>query len=105
MSKQMDRATMAAYQRARRAKKKAAALAAVNPAVKPDAAPCQNCVRLEAENARLLKRIATLDACHEECARRPGPESRDAAEALRQRVLADKINSYGKNPVIGRARI
>lgn len=64
MSKQMDRATMTAYQRARRAKKKAAALAAVNPScqshVKPAAAPCPSCEQLRAEVSRLASALATM---------------------------------------------
>ena len=148
MSKQMDRATMAAYQRARRAKMKAAALAAVNPVVnppcqspvKPAAVPCTSCKqlranlatatadcsrlladadRLKAEMSRLASALATMvdqqqtdrqaaqPTSSPQHSGRPTEKMTDS-DALRQPVIAakvDRINTFGRNPVIGSARM
>jgi hypothetical protein len=105
----------AAYFRAYRARKKAAAT--VTPAQKKGATPiqrntrtatpkpdhCANCADLAADVSRLTDRIATLEAQLAKGDR--ATPTADDADALRQRVISDKINSYGKNPVIGRASL
>lgn len=111
MGKRLSREEMTAYQRTRRARirdsldVKPSCKAPVKPDVKPDApaVPCANCADLTAEVSRLRDSIETLE---DQLAKgsRATPTAEDA-EALRQRVIAGKINSYGKNPVIGRARI
>lgn len=111
--KKRTKEEMAEYQRNRRK-------AAVTPEpiidmqhVVPGA--CPNCERLvadldqykkesAAEIALLQARIVTLEV---QARRKPEPLPQgDDADALRKRVIADKvnrINSFGKNPCIGKA--
>lgn len=118
--KKRTKAEMAKYRRELRARQKAQNVTPtketpVTPAAKchtqsPAAvslppAPCPECARLRAENGRLLARIEVLEAK----ARKPDalPQG-DDAEALRQRVIATKINrinSFAKGHTIGTARI
>lgn len=122
----------AAYARAQREKKRLAAVspACVSPRITSTVSPetprsvappapdsCQDCERLRAEIARLkemvqtlLAKVATLEADitgSSTTAHQVTPKG-DDAEALRQRVIAEKtsrINNYAKGHVIGSARI
>jgi hypothetical protein len=92
----------------KKAQKKTSVIVVPRPPFPPPATffPCPNCERLEREVARLLKRIDALEARPD--ARAEGkPMAKDDTEALRQRVIADKverINNYSRGHVIGTAR-
>jgi hypothetical protein len=110
----------AAYFRAYRARKKAAAGAPATPPPKQGAtpesviatpAPCPSCAAHAATLAIAQEMIATLEA-QLTTARRMDTATPSAhkvtpedAEALRQRVVSDKINSFNRGPVIGTARV
>jgi hypothetical protein len=62
--------------------------------------------------SRLKADLAVLKASQDDptvrAATRPAPTKAADAEALRKRVIADKvdrINNYGRNPVIGKASL
>jgi hypothetical protein len=83
------------------------------PPAQASAAVCQNCERLRAEVSMLLAQIATLEDQQQQekrltaGSRHAEKISKDDAEALRQRVIADKverINSYSRGHVIGSTR-
>jgi hypothetical protein len=107
----------AAYFREYRARKKAAAGAPATPLPKKGAtpapviatpAPCPSCAAHSAALAIAQEKIASLEAQLAFARHTATPSAPDDAEALRQRVIAakvDRINSYGKNPSIGIARI
>lgn len=109
--KKRTKAENAAHSKAQREKKhkdrvSPAAVSPVSPAADritlPADVPCPECVRLRAENSKLLARLL-------EQAKPPAVKvSADEAEALRQRVIATKINrinSFGNGHAIGTARI
>jgi hypothetical protein len=116
----------AAHSRAQREKKRLAAVspARVSPRITSTVSPappisgvCPNCEAQAAEIAHLgdlvltlLAKVATLEADingSSTTAHQVTPKG-DNAEALRQRVIAEKtnrINTFGRNPVIGSARL
>lgn len=85
--------------------------------VPPLAAPCQNCIKLNAALAGAEDEISRLNAIivqqaaelAEAKTQKPAPKvSQDDAQALAARVVAakvDRINSFGKGHAIGSARI
>lgn len=119
--KKRTKAEMAKYRRDLRARKKAQEdvtpraenlvtpvtplQIAVTPVAPSPVAPalCSGCKEKLTEIARLSEKVRTLEARLD--ARTP---PKDEAEALRQRVIADKvnrINTFGKGHAIGTARI
>jgi hypothetical protein len=120
----------AAYARAQREKKR---LAAVSPHVSPAATPCLGCQTKDAEISRLVAltldmekdyekatqvntqeitrltaSITALEAQAKRHATPDQPPKGNDLEALQQRVIAAKvnrINNYGRNPVIGKAAL
>jgi hypothetical protein len=61
---------------------------------------CSGCQEKAVEIARLKAEVERLSARLD-----VKSVAKDEAEALRQRVISGKINSYGKNRVIGRATL
>ena len=116
----------AAYARAQRLKAKLAKSVAppvpvpVSPVAPPQkritrsvspAAPCQNCAAKDKAIEHLKMIIESMEKAQGERTASESPRTiakDDDAEALRKRVIAakvDRFNSYGKNPVIGRAAL
>ena len=101
--KKRTKEEMAAYQKARRhamTPKKCN-----TPDVTPVSVPCPNCAALSLEVKTLLAKVAQLEAQVKRAATKPEPLPKgDDADALRKRVIADKINrinNYGKGANIG----
>jgi len=108
----------AAYFREYRARKKAAAGATATTSPKKSATPapviatptpCPSCAALATTLAVAQERIVSLEGQLAAALRTATPLAHkvtpEDAEALRQRVVSDKINSFNRGPVIGTARV